>query len=250
MHIRKTIDKTERRINMYETFFISDLHLGHKNALAFDNRPFLSVDEQNKTIIENWNKTVDDLDTVYILGDISFYGPVKTCEIFNQLNGKKHLIIGNHDHKLLKNQDVKRLFVDIQEKETITINKQTLVLHHTPIQFFDNAHHGGYHFYGHVHNNDEWNFLEYNKRLIEEHNRTPHNMFNVGCMLPYMNYTPRTFDEIVNYSETTKWKQINSTQQKCMNCETVFTIYSYPVQTNNFCPNCGKRIENIEANFE
>ena len=24
----------------------------------------------------------------------------------------------------------------------------------------------------------------------------PCNMFNVGCMLPYMNYTPRTFDEI------------------------------------------------------
>lgn len=25
----------------------------------------------------------------------------------------------------------------------------------------------------------------------------PCNMFNVGCMMDYMDYTPRTFDEIV-----------------------------------------------------
>lgn len=25
----------------------------------------------------------------------------------------------------------------------------------------------------------------------------PCNMFNVGCMIPYMNYTPRTFEEII-----------------------------------------------------
>lgn len=26
-------------------FYISDLHLGHKNILAFDNRPFFSLEE-------------------------------------------------------------------------------------------------------------------------------------------------------------------------------------------------------------
>ena len=26
----------------------------------------------------------------------------------------------------------------------------------------------------------------------------PCNMFNVGCMIPYMNYTPRTFEEIIH----------------------------------------------------
>ena len=28
---------------MSETFFIADMHVGHKNALAFDNRPFTDI---------------------------------------------------------------------------------------------------------------------------------------------------------------------------------------------------------------
>lgn len=39
-------------------FYISDLHLGHKNILAFDNRPFFSLEEMTETIISNWNSVV------------------------------------------------------------------------------------------------------------------------------------------------------------------------------------------------
>ena len=49
--------------------YISDLHLGNANVIKFDNRPFESLEEMHKTIITNWNRVVNQNDTVYILGD-------------------------------------------------------------------------------------------------------------------------------------------------------------------------------------
>ena len=90
-------------------YFISDLHLGHSNCLAYDNRPFKTVEDQDKFIIEEWNKIVDPKDRVWILGDISWYSPQKTDEIYSQLNGTKSLCIGNHDKSLLKSKKVQNL---------------------------------------------------------------------------------------------------------------------------------------------
>lgn len=37
---------------------------------------------------------------------------------------------------------------------------------------------------------------------------TPCNMFNIGCMLPYMNFTPQTLKEIETNYEA--WKELNN----------------------------------------
>ena len=50
-------------------FYISDTHFDHDNIIAFDNRPFLSTEEMNETLIANWNNVVTQSDCVYILGD-------------------------------------------------------------------------------------------------------------------------------------------------------------------------------------
>lgn len=34
-------------------FYTSDLHIGHKNILKFDNRPFFNLEEMKETIINN-----------------------------------------------------------------------------------------------------------------------------------------------------------------------------------------------------
>ena len=81
-------------------YFIADLHLGHKNCIFFDSRPFKTMEEHDETIIKNWNNTVGIDDDVYLLGDISWYNTTKTTEIFNNLNGNIHLIKGNHDDRL------------------------------------------------------------------------------------------------------------------------------------------------------
>ena len=62
-------------------FVTSDLHFGHANVIKFDNRPFQNVEEMDRALIALWNETVSKRDTVYILGDFSWYRGEKTNEI-------------------------------------------------------------------------------------------------------------------------------------------------------------------------
>lgn len=62
------------------TYYISDLHFGHKNVLAYDNREFSSIEEHDKALIDNWNSVVGTDDDVWVLGDISWYPPMKTIQ--------------------------------------------------------------------------------------------------------------------------------------------------------------------------
>ena len=179
-------------------YFIADLHFGHKNCLAYDNRTFKDVEEHDQELINRWNSAVGIDDDVWILGDISWYPVMKTINIFKQLNGVKHLIIGNHDHKLLKNKDVQALFAEITHYKEINLGEGAgIVLCHYPIPCFNRHYYGWYHLYGHVHNSFEWNMMERVRYEMEELYDKPCNMYNVGCMLPYMDFTPRTLEEII-----------------------------------------------------
>lgn len=64
-------------------YFTSDLHFGHRNVIRFDNRPFSSVEEMDAALIERWNQKVSNEDAVYVLGDLSWHGDQKTCEILS-----------------------------------------------------------------------------------------------------------------------------------------------------------------------
>ena len=102
-------------------YFISDLHFGHKNILTYDNRPFKTIEEHDNALVKNWNNTISNDDEVYILGDISWHNVTKTIEIVKSLNGVKHLIVGNHDKKLLKNRELQSLFVEITDYKELSI---------------------------------------------------------------------------------------------------------------------------------
>ena len=180
-------------------YFIGDLHFGHANCLAYDNRPFTNIELHDQALIDNWNNTVGIDDDVYVLGDISWYSPTKTLEIFNQLNGNIHLIIGNHDGKLLKNRELRNRFCEITHYKELDIGEgKCIVLQHYPIPCFKNHYRGWYHLYAHVHNSFEWNMINNFKFQMEELYERPCKMYNCGCMMNYMNYTPRTLDEIIN----------------------------------------------------
>lgn len=183
-------------------FYIADLHFGHKNALSFDNRPFTNIEVNDRFIIRQWNDTVNIDDDVYILGDISWYNVTKTIEILKQLNGNKHLIVGNHDTSFLKNKEFRECFVEICDyKEIYLNNKEGIVLCHYPIPCFKNHYYGWYHLYGHVHTGWEYNMMKHIKQEMTELYGVPCRMYNVGCMVSYMNYTPLPLENIIEGAE-------------------------------------------------
>ena len=188
-------------------YYISDLHFGCQNK--YEGRTL----EHDQLIKKNWNEVVHNNDNVYILGDIGREGGNKDneylCEIISTLKGNKILIQGNHEK--MKDNRLRQLFVEITPYKEITDNyngmSHNLVLCHYPILFWANQHKGSVLLYGHLHMSDEW---EVYKRCLADANDffkdktlkgytdcPPAVAYNVGAMLPYINFTPRTLKEII-----------------------------------------------------
>jgi len=79
-------------------FITSDHHFYHKNIIEYEKRPFNTVDEMNKAMIEKWNSVVKVNDEVYHLGDFALQSNTEEMrKLIKNLNGIIHLILGNHD---------------------------------------------------------------------------------------------------------------------------------------------------------
>src|SRR4051794_39894798 len=84
--------------------FAGDHHFGHAKLLSFENadgshvRPgFRDVEHMNETMIANHTRVVGAADRVYFLGDVGF-GKATLAAVLPRLNGRKRLILGNHDY--------------------------------------------------------------------------------------------------------------------------------------------------------
>ena len=174
-------------------FYISDTHFGHKNILKYDNRPYFTVAEMDADLIKRWNNAVKPTDTVCHLGDFSWLKPAEESEILQQLNGTKILIRGNHDYKPTAE------WADIMPYAEIDDKGRRVVLSHFPIAAFKNMEHGWFHLYGHIHNSFDDGLFEAYRDAWEKQKQKKMMSCNVGCMQPYMDYTPRTLDEIIGF---------------------------------------------------
>ena len=94
---------------MKNTWFTSDLHLGHIRILELCNRPFADVDEMNEAIIGNWNSVVDHTDVVFVLGDVALGKIADSLSLVKRLNGTKYLVPGNHDRCWSGNKKVREI---------------------------------------------------------------------------------------------------------------------------------------------
>lgn len=199
-------------------YYISDLHFFHKNVTNegsnFDHRPFDTMEEMHQYIKEKWNKKVTGADHVYILGDLCWKENESAISFVSTLKGQKTMILGNHDS--VKDARYKQLFNDIVPYKELTDQidgkQYHVVLSHFPIAFWNYQHKFtrdgnlrrkyAIQLYGHLHNSiEEEIFQNFIKQLNEKENIICE-AYNVGCMLPYMDYQPRTLKEIV---EGYKW---------------------------------------------
>lgn len=196
-------------------FYISDLHLNHKNVTAegknFDNRPFQTLEEMHEKIKKNWNARITNSDTVYILGDAIWKLTDEMIGLFSQLKGKKVLVKGNHDQ--INDIRYKQLFTEICDYKEVPDNvngiNRMVVLSHFPILMWNGQHRGWIHLYGHVHNSQDEGIYQDALKMLDDFYKErdgeyykPYYAYNVGCMLDYMGYAPRTLTEIITGKET------------------------------------------------
>jgi len=154
---------------MPTTWFTSDYHLGHRNIIRLCNRPFANVEEMDQAIIKRHNACVGQADTVYDLGDFAFRCSAEyAVACLHRLNGRRHLVLGNHDKPL--RQAHKRGLLDsliesgrltlvghtdprTQTALRVSIEGQEIVLAHFAQRSWHGAFRGSWHLYGHSHGN-------------------------------------------------------------------------------------------------
>jgi calcineurin-like phosphoesterase family protein len=193
-------------------FYISDTHFGHANVLAFNhindslwkdvgveplNDP-KDIVSWNQFLINKWNNKVSPNDTVYFLGDFALKINLEEIKkIKNSLNGKIIFIKGNHDKESLTN------LKDLVVIDKLNDKNVSVYLSHYPTFCFPGSAYNNYHFYGHIHNSFYDNlalakaikFYELNRKGLKMH------MYNCSCMMPYMDFEPKTLEEIIKGSD-------------------------------------------------
>ena len=195
--------------------YIADLHLFHKNVTDkgtnFDNRPFSTIEEMNLEIVKRWNHAVSEQDHVYILGDFIWNfkkNKEAALDVLHALNGKMHLIQGNHDYGIHMPEyracfqeitSYKKIHDSLQEKP------QLVILSHYYMPFYENHYYGSVLLHGHSHMSPESDLeRQITANLISR--GITERIYNIGCMYPYMDYTPRTLEEIIRSVHKNWWK--------------------------------------------
>lgn len=179
-------------------YYISDTHFGATHSFPNEVRDAAFHDP---LISERWNGTVTNADHIYLLGDIGRTNESLIARIAN-LKGNKHLIVGNHDR--IDDLRLRQLFTEIVSYKELIDGGRKVVLSHYPMMFWNGQHNGTIHLYGHIHTTPE-------ETMMQNHVRDFNNYYwsergevcnaiaiNVGVMMPYMDYTPRTLTELMN----------------------------------------------------
>lgn len=157
-------------------FVIADTHFSHNNIIKYCNRPFADAYEMNNKLVENWNNTVTDADEIYVLGDFVFGNFTKVSNIASMLNGKKYLIMGNHD-RFSASEYVAAGFCWASPLPVIL--DEFYVLSHQPQYIQKN---GVYiNIFGHVHDNPMYNTISPRSYCVS---------------VERINYQPISFDEV------------------------------------------------------
>ncbi|MBW3243634.1 hypothetical protein KUV57_13250 [Epibacterium sp. DP7N7-1] len=120
-------------------YAIGCMHFGHENIIRKANRPFSCLEEMEQTMVDNWNKTVKDKDTVLVIGDFSWKGD-RPESYEKRLRGNLVRIHGNHDPD--------DWGVDYH---SLKYMKRKFICFHYPIEEWDGWFGGSIHLHAHTH---------------------------------------------------------------------------------------------------
>ena len=156
---------------MSQTWVTGDEHYGHYEIINRCERPFSSLQEMEKELINRHNEVVSKNDRVIHIGDFSFYGKDNTNKIISMLNGHHTFLKGDHDKKWLKGHPELREF---------KINRVSVICFHWPMLSWPKSFYGSIHLFAHCHGNlthdkkamdigvDTNNFYPYSSQQIFE----------------------------------------------------------------------------------
>lgn len=137
-----------KRLLVLTTYMTADLHIGHQKILGLCKRPFASIDEMNVELVQRWNAVIQPGDSIWVLGDFAWYG---SEDVFHQLKGEKHLIVGNHDTK----RTLKMPWASVHDYHELSIHengvKTKVILFHYGIRSWNGMFKGTIHLHGHSH---------------------------------------------------------------------------------------------------
>jgi len=167
--------------------FISDYHFGHEWMAR--HRGFRDADAMAEYIINEHNKIVHKKDLTYILGDITMETS-KEYPMLDQMNGRKIVLLGNHDN--LKHVD--ELLKYVESVGSMKKYKGTF-LTHCPVHPQELEYRVHVNIHGHTHENNV-------KVRITEGSRHPAKgaeddtrYINVSC--EQIGYKPKTLQELI-----------------------------------------------------
>lgn len=143
-------------------FYTADLHFHYKPFLP--GRPFASVEEMDEAMIRLWNETVTDEDTVYVVGDVGYNGGYVPGDALGRLQGRKHLIRGNHDTGFENASKLFDYFETVTDFNEIDDGETHILLCHYPILYRKR----GYMIHGHLHQarGPEYDILRQMPRML------------------------------------------------------------------------------------
>ena len=129
------------------TYFTGDHHFGHAGALSLYRRPFASVADMDREMIDRWNSAVRPEDDVWYLGDFAVrQRPDHVTALLNALHGRKHLLSGNNDNPVGCDG-----WESIQPYAEVKVEDTPLVLCHYPFRTWRNMGRGWVNLHGHSH---------------------------------------------------------------------------------------------------
>lgn len=171
--------------------FIADYHFGHhfvSNLRGF-NDPF----EMNDYIVKQHNKVVKKKDLTIILGDITMETS-KWYFYLDQMNGRKKVILGNHD----KAKDVPELLKYVETVSAMEKYKG-IFLTHCPIHPQELEYRVSYNIHGHLHEYNVVKEIITGKRNVNNGTKDKR-YINVSC--EQVDYIPKTLEELIpNYTK-------------------------------------------------